>query len=148
MTNLRGPAYNCSMTSCFCWNPIAPNVALLTVIYWSIWLKSPNLSNTLHKFSFYWLCIWFCSCRKICVHCKCRREDRSCSDSHARRDGEDGHKADVRLPEELDVRRWLWVCAGGVRLGPTRTQTRTGIGLSSLSLIKLSQYQEFTFLKH
>lgn len=50
----------------------------------------------------------------------------ACCDSHVSGDGEDHHQTDVRLPEELHLWRWLWLCSGRICLGSPRPQSWAG----------------------
>lgn len=127
---INGPNSNCSMTSCFCWNPITLNVVLFTqwfirlsvcfhpngvdselllslnlpfkqqisfeqhnlegLYLWSDTHILLNLSLICAIVAYIWR--WHCRCclspngchpslfilgRKICVHCKCRREEHA-----------------------------------------------------------------------
>lgn len=68
----------------------------------------------------------------------------ACCDSHVSGDGEDHHQADVRLPEELHLWRWLWMCSGGIRLGSPRPQSGAGTRTSSAASFCKSQI----FIRH
>ncbi len=74
----------------------------------------------------------FCN-RKTCVHWSglCRG---ACCDSHVSGDGKDHHQADVRLPEELNLWWWLWMCTGGICLGSPRPQSWAGTQVQPPSL--------------
>ena len=75
----------------------------------------------------------FCLNRNTCVHWTglCRG---ACCDNHVSGDGKDHHQADVRLPEELHLWRRLWLCTGGIRLGPPRPQSWAGTQVRHPSL--------------
>lgn len=70
--------------------------------------------------------------RGACVHQgePCRG---ACSGSHVAGDGEDHHQAHVWLPEELYFWWWLWMCAGGVCVGPPRPQSWAGTSVKQPS---------------
>lgn len=81
--------------------------------------------------------------RGTCVHRgdKCRG---ACSGSHVAGDGEDHHQAHVWLPEELHFRWRLWMCAGGIRVGPPGPQSWAGTSVGRPSR-RLSTHTRFSF---
>lgn len=66
--------------------------------------------------------------RGTCVHRgdQCRG---ACSGSHVAGDGEDHHQAHVWFPEELHVRWRLWMCSGGIRVGPPGPKSWAGMSV-------------------
>lgn len=82
-------------------------------------------------------------CRGTCVHWGVLCIG-ACSGSHVAGDGEDHHQAHVRLPEKLHFWWRLWVCTGGVRVGPPRPQSWAGTSAERASR-RFSTRSRFTF---